>query len=134
MNLSRRNLLASAAALGAGASGFGGTAFAAAPSDAALTTQLSALSDAMLKDSPETATFLGLDKGARAGLKSQLSDQSWAHVAKDHEVCTAWLAKLDAIAPASPAAQLDKEVVTYALTLGAMRASSISARIRWRPQ
>ncbi|HWM61859.1 MAG TPA: DUF885 family protein, partial [Rhizomicrobium sp.] len=83
-----------------------------------LSTLFGALSDALLKDSPETATFLGLDKGARAGLKSQLSDQSWGHVAKDHEVCAAWLAKLDAIAPASPAAQLDKEVVAYALTLG----------------
>jgi uncharacterized protein (DUF885 family) len=118
MNLSRRHLLASAAALGAGASCFGGTAFGAAPSDVALSTLFSALSDAMLKDSPETATFLGLDKGARAGLKSQLSDQSWAHVAKDHEVCAAWLGKLDAIAPASPDAQLDKDVVAYALTLG----------------
>jgi uncharacterized protein (DUF885 family) len=120
MNLSRRNLLASAAALGAGASCFGGTAFGAVSSDAALSTLFNALSDALLKDSPETATFLGLDKGARAGLKSQLSDQSWAHVAKDHEVCAAWLGKLDAIAPAglSPAAQVDKAVVTYALTLG----------------
>ncbi len=122
MNLSRRDLLANAAAMGYGASCFGGTAFAAtpAPSDAALGTLFSALSDTLLKDSPETATFLGLDKGARAGVKSRLSDQSWAHVAKDHEVCAAWLGKLDAIASAqlSPAAQLDKAVVTYALTLG----------------
>src|SRR5258708_5459491 len=108
--------------MGYGASCFGGTAFAStpAPSDAALRTLFSALSDALLKDSPETATFLGLDKGARASLKSRLSDRSWAHVAKDHEVCAAWLGKLDAIAPAqiSPAGQLDKAVASYALTLG----------------
>src|SRR5476649_2995067 len=121
MNLSRRDLLASAAAIGAETCCFGGAFGAAkAPSNAAYGAICDNLADALLKDNPEGATFLGLDKGARAGLKSRLSDQSWAHVAKDHEVCAAWLGKLNAIAPAglSPAAQVDKAVVTYALTLG----------------
>jgi uncharacterized protein (DUF885 family) len=117
MNLSRRDLLASAAVMG-----FGGTAFAATPgpSDAALSTLFTGLSDAILQDNPESASFLGLDKGARIGLKSRLADQSWSHVGKDHEVCAAWLGKLQAIAPSqlSPAAQTDKAVVEYALTMG----------------
>jgi uncharacterized protein (DUF885 family) len=121
MNLSRRDLLASAAAVGAQTYGFN-RAFAAtqASSDAAFGTICDGLADALLKDAPESATFLGLDKGARVGLKSRLSDQSWAHVAKDHEVCAAWLGKLDAIPSAqlSPAAQVDKAVVSYALNLG----------------
>src|SRR5207244_1519379 len=96
------------------------TAFAAAPGDAALDTVFDGLAEALLQDSPESATFLGLDKGARASLKSRLSDQSWAHVAGDHKVCTTWLGKLNAVASGqlSPAAQVNKAVVAYALELG----------------
>ena len=121
MILSRRGLLASAAAIGVETCCFGG-AFGAAEvaSDASFGALCNALADALLKDSPESATFLGLDKGPRADLKSRLSDQSWAHVAKDREVCAAWLVKLNAIPPdrLSPRAQIDKAVVSYALTLG----------------
>jgi len=119
MTLSRRDLLAGSAGLALSAS-FTGNAFAAPPSDAALDTLFNALSEAMLKDNPEGATFLGLDKGARANLKSRLSDQSWAHVADDPKNCAAWLGKLNAIpsAPLSPAGQINKAVVTYALTMG----------------
>jgi len=64
--MTRRELLAGAAMTGA--SCFGGVAFAASPasSDVALSSMLGALADAMLTDNPEGATFLGLDKGARA--------------------------------------------------------------------
>lgn len=119
MNLSRRKLLASSAAMGIAQSSLG-TALGAPSPDAQLGTLFDALVEVMLTDSPESATFLGLDKGARAGLKSHLSDQSWAHVAKDHTTCAAWLEKLNAIGSdqLSTAAQVNKAVVAYALTLG----------------
>ena len=118
--MNRRELLTGAAMTGA--SCFGGVAFAASPasSDVALSSMLGALADAMLTDNPEGATFLGLDKGARAPLKSRLSDQSWAHVSGDHKVCSAWLGKLNAFPSAqlSPTAQVNKAVVSYALAMG----------------
>lgn len=119
MALSRRNLLAASAAMGLAQSPFGGALAAAQPAGP-LNSLFDALVDALLQDSPESATFLGLDKGARAGLKSRLSDQSWGHVANDHKVCAAWLGKLDAIASdgLSPDARVDKAVVAYALSLG----------------
>jgi len=113
LRLSRRDLLATAAA-------FAATPAFAAPGDAALTTLLDQLSDAILDDSPETATFLGLDKGARAGLKSRLQDASWEHAAHDPVFCSQWLAKLTAVPDAglSDDARLNKAVVAYALELG----------------
>lgn len=107
MTLTRRRLLATAAA---------GALTPALPALAApLDTLFNDLSEALLADSPETATALALDKGRRAGLKARLSDASWAHVSGDHERCAAWLARLDA-APA--AGDLNKRVVAYALELG----------------
>src|SRR5262249_35192759 len=121
MNLSRRALLAHSAAVGIAESCLG-TAFAATPAtqDAPLNGLFDSLVEALLQDSPESATFLGLDKGARAALKSRLSDQSWAHIAEDHKTCAAWLEKLNRIDSRnlSPAGQVHKGVVSYALTLG----------------
>ncbi|HET7083353.1 MAG TPA: DUF885 family protein [Rhizomicrobium sp.] len=124
MNLSRRNMLAGSAALTLGASCLG-PAFAAGDAaqgagDTAFNSLSGALAEAILQDSPETATFLGLDKGARASLKARLSDQSWAHVSNDSKVCASWLGKLNAIDSGrlSPSAQVNKAVVAYALALG----------------
>lgn len=121
MNLSRRDLLVSTAAMGIAESCFG-SAFAATPesSEAQLESLFDSLVDALLQGNPENATFLGLDKGARVALKSRLSDQSWSHVANDPKVCAAWLEKVDAIGldRLSPAAQINKVVVAYALSLG----------------
>ena len=114
MLLSRRDLLASAAATAIAVPAF------AAPGDATIDTLFTAMSQAMLTDSPETATFLALDKGKHAALKSKLSDASWGHVSQDHVACAAWLAKLNAIPDAglSKSAALNKAVVRYALELG----------------
>ena len=114
MLLSRRDLLASAAATAVAAPAF------AAGGDTQINNLFTGLSDMLLTDSPETATALALDKGARAGLKSRLSDAAWAHVSQDHVTCAAWLARLNAIPSAglSPAAALNKAVVAYALELG----------------
>ena len=107
MLLSRRELLASAAATAVAAPAW------AASGDGPINHLFTGLSEALLTDSPETATALSLDKGPRAALKSRLSDSSWAHVSQDHVTCGAWLAKLNAIPDAglSPAAALNKAVV-----------------------
>ena len=113
MLLSRRDLLASAAAVAT-------PAWAASDSDKQINNLFTGLSEMLLTDSPETATALSLDKGPRAALKGRLSDSSWAHVSQDHVTCGAWLAKVNAIPAAglSPAAALNKAVVAYALELG----------------
>ena len=63
MHLTRRRLLGSAAAMGVAPSCLG-DARAATP-DAELDRLFDGLVEALLQDSPESATFLGLDKGAR---------------------------------------------------------------------
>ena len=52
---------------------------AATPGDAAIGRCFYDLSEHILTNSPETATNLGLDVGARAALKSRLSDATLAH-------------------------------------------------------
>ena len=71
-----------------------------------------------IDDSPESATSLGLDKGARAALKGQLSDQSRA--GRDRQLARArdQLARLNGIdrAALSESRQLDRDVVEYDLS------------------
>lgn len=78
MDFTRRDLLAysaSAAALSA----LPMRALAAADgADAAASRRLDAITEQMLRDFPEQATSLGIDKGARAALKSRLTDTSEA--------------------------------------------------------
>src|SRR5690349_17595047 len=83
MPLSRRTLLGSTAALGV-AQCWLDSARAATPGlpNSGVNQLFDGLVEAILQDSPESATFLGLDKGKRANLKSRLSDQSWAHAAE----------------------------------------------------
>ena len=80
MAVDRRQLLLGATAAGAAVAA-PGLAFAK-PAGPVANPQLAALLDRfvqeMLVDSPETATSLGLDNGANAGLKSRLSDASAA--------------------------------------------------------
>ena len=82
---------------------------------------LNALFDAILADnlahSPELATSLGLDKGPRAAEKHQLSDRSAAEQGRTVARTKAWLAKLEAVNPAtlSPSGQLNREVIVYTL-------------------
>ena len=120
MALNRREFLSSTAAASS-ASLWSGTAALAAPAgDAPINALFDQLSEALLTDSPETATSLALDKGKRAALKARLSDASWAHVSRDHVFCADWLAKLKAIPAAglSSDAALNKAVTEYALELG----------------
>jgi uncharacterized protein (DUF885 family) len=78
------------------------------------------LTEDMLKDDPETATFRGLDSGPRAALKSRLDDRSWAAVERGGAHCAERLARLRAINPATLSAKdkVNHETVAYALELG----------------
>lgn len=68
-----------------------------------------------LDESPESATRLGLDTGARAALRSKLSDTSAAGAAKDLARTKAQVKQLASVdrATLSPASQLDYDVVAY---------------------
>ncbi len=91
---------------------------AATDRDAALRTMLDRFFYARLDASPEAATRLGLDSGARAALTSRLDDQSAAGQAADLARAKSELAELRSFGTRnlSPAAALDYEVVSYQLT------------------
>ncbi|HEX2593169.1 MAG TPA: DUF885 family protein, partial [Rhizomicrobium sp.] len=118
MTISRRALLESAAATTVALSL--PAQAATASGDATLNKAFDGLTDRLLSLSPEGATFLGLDKGARAGLKAKLDDRSWAANDTSHKMCAEWLGKLNAVPSTglSDAAKLNKDVVVYALELG----------------
>jgi len=124
MSLDRRQLLAATAATSLVAASSltraSTQAAATAPGDAALNRYFDTISEHLLAVSPEGATSLGLDKGKRAALKSQLSDASMAHIAADRTWCRDGLARLAAFPDASlsPSGKLNKAVVKYALELG----------------
>ncbi|RAK65005.1 DUF885 domain-containing protein [Phenylobacterium kunshanense] len=107
--------------------GVAGTALAAAMpaaalaqpagEDARLRKLLDAFWDELIAENPEDATALGLDVGANAGLRHQLSDYSSAGRDAMFARDKARLARLTAIDPAklSDAAKIDYEVVAYQL-------------------
>ena len=110
----RRDLLAAAGAAGL-------TAVVAGPASAATLDQtFDGIAEGYLAMYPELATSYGYDKGARAALKSKLSDRSWAAVAADTAFCKDKLAALAAFPDAKLSAQdkLDKQTIAYALQLG----------------
>ena len=91
-------------------------ALAQAPGeDAALRAKLDAMFETLVDDSPRFATSLGLDKGKRAALKSQLDDNSNAAKARRLERSRGWLKDLKAVdrAKLSPSSKVDLDVVLY---------------------
>jgi uncharacterized protein (DUF885 family) len=70
-----------------------------------------------LQHSPELATSLGLDKGANAALRRQLSPATLAETAREVAATKAWIEKLEAISPngLSEPARLNREIVLYTL-------------------
>ncbi len=89
-----------------------------AASDAA-ETLLSGMADALLAEFPENASYLGLDKGARAGLSARLTDRSPAGVGRQAAAAAVRLKQLQAVdrAALTPAAALDVDVVETAHAL-----------------
>ena len=79
------------------------------------------MADALLERNPQQATFMGLDTGARTGLKSRLNDRSWSAVESKRAADTLRLRDLRSIDPAtlSNADRVHHETVAYALELGA---------------
>lgn len=132
MNVSRRHLLAGSAALAA-TSALPAFAQMAGPAATGEDGKLLALFDAFFNEavdeSPEQATSLGLDKGARAALKGQLSDASQAGQARRLARTADQLKRLRAVnRPAlSENRQLDFDVVEYDLS----RAVASSNRFRF---
>jgi uncharacterized protein (DUF885 family) len=113
--LDRRQFLvasASSAALSAVPAG----AMPHSEADAGAETALASIAEELLRDHPENATTLGLDKGARQDLKSRLSDRSLAGKAREAAEVRARLARLRALSGArlGASAQLDLEVAETA--------------------
>jgi uncharacterized protein (DUF885 family) len=87
-----------------------------AAGDAAAEALLSQVADELLRDHPENATTLGLDKGARAALKSRLSDRSLAGKAREAAAVEARLRRFRSVdrPRLSASALLDLEVTETA--------------------
>lgn len=99
-----------------------GAALAATPAlaqasaeDAKLRAQLDKMFETLVDDSPEFATQLGMDKGARAHMKAKLDDNSLATKARNVERSRRWVAELKAIDRTKLSAQskVDLDVVLY---------------------
>jgi uncharacterized protein (DUF885 family) len=112
--IDRRHFLGGSAAALTVAAGSEGVVAQNTPS-----TRLTALFDTLVREqlrrSPEAATNLGLDTGANADLRSQLSDQSPAGIAAAKAATQADLTRLRAIDPAtlSPEERIDLESILY---------------------
>ena len=96
--------------------------------DARLRAKLDAMFETLVDDSPRFATSLGLDKGKRAALKSQLDDNSNAAKARRLERSRGWLRDLKTIdrTKLSASSRVDYDVVFYQQD-GAVRAGD-----RWK--
>ncbi|TZG26213.1 DUF885 domain-containing protein [Sphingomonas montanisoli] len=86
--------------------------------DIKLDALLTKIFDKIVDDSPETATSLGYDKGARVALKSKLDNYSKAEQARSLAENKDYLKQVKAIdrAALSPAAAINYDVVAYLLT------------------
>ncbi len=96
--------------------------------DAKLRAKLDAMFEAQVNDSPRRATSLGLDKGARAPLKSKLDDNSAAAKARRLERARQWAKELKAIdrAKLSESAKVDLDVVLY------QQEQAVAAGDKWK--
>src|SRR3954470_21652681 len=116
----RRHFLATtgAAALGLALDPKTALAAPAGSGDAALNALFEDIFQRGIATSPEQATSLGLDKGANAPLKHQLTPRTLAERARQLAQTKQALSELAAVdrRTLSPAAKLNLEVVTYSLT------------------
>jgi uncharacterized protein (DUF885 family) len=108
------------------------------PADTALRATLDRFFYTRIEESPEAATSLGLDSGARAHLKSKLDDDSPAGRARSLKRAKSELAELDKVdaSKLSEHAKIDLEVVRYQLNrsiAGAERFQYGSAMGRFAP-
>ena len=87
-----------------------------ATADASVERLLATRAEELLTTYPETSSVLGIDKGAREGLRSHLTDRSPAGVARTAAITAARLKMFEAVdrTSLSPAARLDLDVVVTA--------------------
>ena len=114
--MNRRELLSSGAAATV-YSALPMAAFAAPGTHAELDALFTAFVEEGLDLQPEGATSLGLDVGARAHQKSELTDRSLASAARQNALTETQLARLEAFdaGALSPTDQLNRDVVLYSL-------------------
>lgn len=117
--LHRRGLLG-AAAMGGAFAMLPTAVWAQAKGGDPLSTLLAGFADELLLLSPETATSLGLDKGAHAALRGQLSDLSGAGIAKSDAAIRSMHTRLLKLnrAALSPMGQIHYDTVRYATERG----------------
>ena len=110
--MDRRTFLATSAASALAAAM---PAAAQGSEDVRLRAQLDRMFEAQVDESPRFATSLGLDKGARAHLKSKLDDTSAAAKARRLERARGWASELKAIdrTKLSAPSKVDLDVVRY---------------------
>ncbi len=115
MPLTRRSMLAGVAAIAA-APAFARFAPAAASSDAATVQMLDRMAEQLLAEFPENASALGIDKDARAALKSRLTDRSLEGVHRHKVAAARRLATLESASEAglTDTARTNLEVARYA--------------------
>ena len=116
--LTRRTLMTTAAAV-TGAAAFPAIVNAAtsAAGSSAFRQTIDAIADEALRFSPEQATSLGVDVGARAGLRAKLSDGSAAGNARFAAAVDSMMTRLHRVGPAglSPQDTLRWQTTHYAL-------------------
>lgn len=88
-----------------------------ADGDAALDAVMESVFNDNIVNSPEAATQIGLDKGANAGLKTKLDDNSLAARGPDLARAKKAIARIEAVDPATLSKQgkLNRDVVLYSM-------------------
>jgi uncharacterized protein (DUF885 family) len=113
--MDRRDFLAASAA-SAIVAGLPARAFAQS-GDTALNAEFDTIYRAQLARSPELVSSLGLDKGAMAAAKHQLSDRSAAEAVRQSARVKQWVAAIDKVDAKglSAASRLNRDVILYQL-------------------
>ena len=115
--MDRRQFLASSGAIAIAAAAPRALAQTGGTDDARLSAAFAAIFERQLDLSPAMVTSLGLDKGARAGAKSQLNDNSKSAMTKQLAATQAAIKELESYKSAalSEAQKLNLEVILYSL-------------------
>ncbi|WP_174273803.1 DUF885 domain-containing protein [Sphingomonas bacterium] len=115
----RRELLSGAAAIGVALPLAAQTPAPVAPGDAAATSLLAGIADRLIAEYPENASYLGIDKEARAGLRGRLTDRSMVAERRRMDWGAGRLAELRAIdrTRLSPEVALEVDVAAAAFGL-----------------
>ncbi|EGF95552.1 Bacterial protein of uncharacterised function (DUF885) [Brevundimonas diminuta] len=126
--IDRRRLLLTAAATAVAAPTLAQAAAAVTDADARLNALLDGWFEADIDESPERATNLGLDKGARAGLSSKLSEAGPDAIRKDRDKAISRWAELRAF---DQAGLSEAGALNYAIASFGRQTSAETARFAY---